>query len=224
MSMPITIYLNYRVLHRRQCCSSCLISSSLLHMLLQSLFGMLCALCIQSLALLILGTKVDADTVHAMPLILGVAKPLALEDVAQMTSAVVAHNFRPHHAQAGIWSLANSARYCVPKGRPSTARVKLVVRLVERCIAAGARIHARIGVVLVVCARAGHFCALLTEDAELLCDSVRRYSTVNSVIMSTYLVTAVLATRHPSSAPGSLCCPPCCLMIRKAHPRRGCWA
>jgi hypothetical protein len=222
--MPITIYLNCRVLHRRQSCSSCLISSSLLHMLLQSLFGLLCALCIQSLALLILGTKVDADTVHAMPLILGVAKPLALEDVAQMTSAVVAHNLRPHHAQARVWSLANSTRYCIPKGRPSTARIELMVGLVERCVAAGARVHAGIGVVLVVCARAGHFCTLLTENAELLCDGVRRHATGNSVITSTYLVTAVLATRHPSSAPGNLCCPPCCLMIRKAHPRRGCWA
>jgi hypothetical protein len=81
-------------------------------------------------SLLLLRTKVDADTVHAMPLILWVAKLLALEDVSQMPAAVVTNNLRPHHTQTRVGSLANGTRNGIPKRRPSTARVKLVVRLV----------------------------------------------------------------------------------------------
>ena len=47
---------------------------------------------------LILRAEVDADTVDTMPLVLGVAESLALENVSQVTSAVVANNLGPHHA------------------------------------------------------------------------------------------------------------------------------
>jgi hypothetical protein len=139
---------------------------------------------VQSFALLVLSAEVDADAVHAMPLILGVPEPLALEDMPKMAPAVVAHNLRPHHAETRIRSLADCARDCIPEGGPAAARIKLVVRLVEGCIAAGARVDAGVGVVLVKGAGAGRFGALLAEDAELLYDmleSVRQLERVADV-------------------------------------------
>jgi hypothetical protein len=86
--------------------------------------------CIQSFRLLILGAKVDADTVDAVPLVLGVTKALALENVPKMSTTVVAHNLRPHHAKTRVGSLTDCAGDSIPECRPSAARVKLVVRLV----------------------------------------------------------------------------------------------
>jgi hypothetical protein len=123
---------------------------------------------IQSFRLLILGAKVDANTVHAMPLVLGVSKALALENMPEMSAAVVAHNLRPHHAHCAIGPLANSARHSVPEGGPAAARVEFVVCLVERCLAAAARVDAGIGVVLVEGTGPGRLGALLSENAELL--------------------------------------------------------
>jgi hypothetical protein len=77
--------------------------------------------CIQSFRLLILGAKVDADAVHAVPLVLGVSKALTLENVPKMSATVVAHNLRPHHAHCAIGPLANSTRHGVPEGGPATA-------------------------------------------------------------------------------------------------------
>jgi hypothetical protein len=98
--------------------SSFLVSSSLVHMLLQLPSR---DSPIQSLGLLVLGTEVDANAVHTMPLVLGIAKALALEDMPKMSTTVVAHDLGPHHAQAGIGSLANSARHGVPEGGPAAA-------------------------------------------------------------------------------------------------------
>jgi len=103
-------------------------------------------------------------------LILGVSKPLALENVTQMPSAVVAYNLGPHHAQTGVRLLANSVRECVPERRPSTPRVELVVGFVERSVTSRACVDAGVRVVLVQLAGAGSLGALLAEDAELLCE------------------------------------------------------
>lgn len=84
-----------------------------------------------------------------MPFILGISKPLPLEDVPQMPAAVVAHNLGPHHAQTGIGPLSNSVREGVPEGGPPAPRVELVVGLVERRFASSARIDTSVGVVLV---------------------------------------------------------------------------
>jgi hypothetical protein len=109
-------------------------------------------------------TKVDTDTVHTVPLILRVPKPLALENMPQMPTAVIAHNLRP----SAIRSLANRVGHGVPERRPSAARVELVVRFVERRFARGARVDAGGRVVLVVFAGAGVLGTFLAEDAELL--------------------------------------------------------
>jgi hypothetical protein len=79
--------------------------------------------CIQSfrLPILILWAKVNTDTIHTMPLILGIPKALALENMSQMSAAVIAHNLRPHHAHSGIGALANSAWHRVPERWPPAA-------------------------------------------------------------------------------------------------------
>ena len=111
-----------------------------------------------------------------MSLILGVTKPLALEDMSQVSPTVIANNLRPHHAKTGVRLLSHSSRYGVPKSRPPAARVELVVCLVERRFATGALVDAGVGVVLVEFAGAGHFGAFLTEDAELLYRGVSDYA------------------------------------------------
>jgi hypothetical protein len=77
-----------------------------------------------------------------MPVILGISKLLALEDMPQMASAVIAHNLRPHHAEARVRSLSNSTWHGVPEGGPSTARVELVVCFVEGRVAGRAAVDA----------------------------------------------------------------------------------
>jgi hypothetical protein len=107
-----------------------------------------------------------------MSLILRVPEPLALEDVSQVPTAVVAYNLRPHHAQTRVRLLSNRVGECIPERRPSTPRVELVVRLVQRRVAAGTLVDASVWVVLVELAGTGHLGALLAENAELLCHTV----------------------------------------------------
>jgi hypothetical protein len=152
-------------IHAAALCSSFLISSSLVHILLQ-LPLRTCP--IQSLSLLVLGTEVDADAVHTVSLILRVSEALALENVPEMSTTVVAYDFRPHHAHAGVSSLADSARHCVPESGPAAAWVELVVCLVEGCVATGASVDTSVGVVLVKGTGTGRLCTFLAEDAELL--------------------------------------------------------
>jgi hypothetical protein len=103
-----------------------------------------------------------------MPLIFWVAKLLTLEDVPQMPAAVVAHNLRPHHTKTRIRALSNGTGNGIPKRRPSTARVKLVIRLIQWRLAAQAGIDARGRVVLVERSRARGLSPLVAQDAELL--------------------------------------------------------
>ena len=104
-----------------------------------------------------------------MPLVLWVSKPLALENVSQVSSTVIAHNLRAHHTEARVRSLADGAGNGIPERRPPAARVELVVGLVQRRLAALAGVDARGRVVLVECAGARGLGALLAQDAELLC-------------------------------------------------------
>lgn len=111
-----------------------------------------------------------------MPLILWIPESLALENMSQMASTVIAHNLGSHHAQARVGFLAYSSWHGVPEGRPSAARVELVVCFVERRVATGAAVDAGGRVVLIVFAGAGHLGALLPEDAELFCSQLSAYA------------------------------------------------
>lgn len=104
-----------------------------------------------------------------MALIRGSRVPFTLEDVAKMTPAVAADNLGALHPEGVIHMSLHGARDRVEIGRPATARLELVVCLVERSIAASAVVHALRRVVRIVLAGAGAFGAFLTEDAELLC-------------------------------------------------------
>lgn len=117
---------------------------------------------------LILRAKVNTDTVHTMSLVLWISKPLSLENMSQVTAAVVTHNLSAHHAQARVRLLSNSTGYGVPKRRPSAAGVELVVCFIERRIAAAAGVDAGVRVMLVVSAGTGGLGALFAEYAELL--------------------------------------------------------
>lgn len=94
--------------------------------------------------------------------------PLALEDVAQVTTAVCADNLSARHAEGAVLVADDGAGNAVKVGRPTAARVELVGRLVERRVAPGTCIDTRIWRVLVVLASAWAFGALFAEDAELL--------------------------------------------------------
>lgn len=144
-----------------------------------------------------------------MSLILGVTKPLALENMSQVTPTVVADNLRPHHAKTGVRLLSDSARYGIPERGPSAARVELVVCFVKGRVASGALVDTDIGAVLVVCAGTGHLGTLLSKDAELLYRRVSKCALMRRLKL-TYQAIAVLATRPQAFAPGSLCCPPYC--------------
>lgn len=122
---------------------------------------------------ILLRTKVNTNTINTMSLILRIPKPLPLKNMPQMPSTVITHNLRPHHAKARIRALAHRARHRVPESRPPAPGVEFVVCFVERGFAAAAGVDARGGVVLVVGAGAGGFGALLTEDSELLWETVR---------------------------------------------------
>jgi hypothetical protein len=169
-----------------------------------------------------------------MSLVLGVAESLPFEDMSQVATAVVAYNLRPHHSQAGVFALAHGVGNGIPECRPSASRIKLMVRFVERRVAAGAGIHARGRVVLVVFARAGHFSAFVAEDSELLCinSSVTTFSTPcaklglwERTLWVTYQDSTASAILPPSSAQGTLYCLPLFLYWnRRERLGRECWA
>ena len=93
---------------------------------------------------------------------------LALEYVAQVTTAVGAHNLRTSHAESAVLVPGDSPGDTVKVGRPAAAGAELVVGLVQRRIASGAGVDALLWVVLVKLASSGSLCTLLPQDAELL--------------------------------------------------------
>lgn len=116
-------------------------------------------------SLTIAGLELEADAVNAVALIRGGREPLALEDMAQVSSTGIAHNLDP--VAVGIRVSSNSSGDRIKESRPATARVELGRRGVQGCLAARTRVHALVRV-LVVLARVGSLGALLAQDTELL--------------------------------------------------------
>lgn len=102
--------------------------------------------------------------------------------MAQMATAVAAHNLCSLHAKRPIGVSRHSAWNRIEEGRPSAARLELVVRLVEGRVAASASVGALLGVVLVIFAGKGGFGALLAQNAELLCS--RKVSVSHLTLMA----------------------------------------
>lgn len=95
-------------------------------------------------------------------------KALALEDVAEVAAAFGADDLGPEHSPGAILVPGDSARQAVEVGRPPTARLELVVGLVQRRIATSTAVHALGGVVLVILPGSRRLSALLPENSELL--------------------------------------------------------
>ncbi len=106
--------------------------------------------------------KLQADTVHAMPLVCGCRISLALEYVSEVSTTVGADDLRARHAEGAIRVSCHSTWNIVEICRPATSTLELVVGFVERRIAASASVDTSIGQVLVVLAGEGGFGALFT--------------------------------------------------------------
>lgn len=113
--------------------------------------------------------ELQTDTVHTVPLVRRRRIALSLENVSQMASTVRTHYLGPLHAKGVVRMSRHSARQAVEVGGPSAARFKLMICLVEWCIAPSASVDALRGHVLIVFACEGSFGALFAEDAELFC-------------------------------------------------------
>ena len=86
-----------------------------------------------------------------------------------MPATITAHDLRPAHAQRPILMPRHRTRDAVKVRRPAAAGLELVLRGVQRRVAARAVVRAGAGRVLVVGACEGGFGRGLPEDAELLC-------------------------------------------------------
>lgn len=93
---------------------------------------------------------------------------LALEDMAKVTTAVSADNFRPLHAKRVIHVSGHSSGNRVKVCGPSTARLELMVGSVKRRITTGAIVDALGRVMGVIFACTGTLGTLFAENAELL--------------------------------------------------------
>ena len=116
---------------------------------------------------LILRREVDAHAVDAVALVRGRGVALALEDVAQVPTAVGTDDLGAPHAKGAVGVAGDGPRDAVKVRRPAAARLELVVGRVQRRLAAGAGVDACVGEELVVLAGPRGLSALLTEDAEL---------------------------------------------------------
>lgn len=115
--------------------------------------------------------KPQTDTVDTMPLIGGSRKALALKDVAEVTSAVTADNLCALHAEGIIDVSLDSTGNRIEVSGPATARLELMIGRVQGRIATSAVVNTCGRVVGVVFTRSCALCALLSENAKLLCIS-----------------------------------------------------
>jgi len=115
-------------------------------------------------------SELQADTVHAMPLIDRGCITFSFEDVAKMATTVAADNLSSLHAKGAIRVSRHCARDGIEICRPTAARLELVVCLVERRIAASAGVDTLLGHVLVIFSCSWSFGTLLSENPELFYD------------------------------------------------------
>lgn len=113
--------------------------------------------------------KRQTDRVHTMPLICRGIVALALEDMAQMATAVTTHDLRPLHTERVVCVSGDGTGDTVEIGRPAAARLEFVVCRVERRVATGAVVGPARWLVLVVLAGEGGFGAFFAQDTELFC-------------------------------------------------------
>jgi hypothetical protein len=116
---------------------------------------------------LVILTKLQTNPVNTMPLIRRRIVSLSLKHMPQMAPTVTAHDLRPLHAKGAVRMPRHGTRDAVKvRGPPATA-LELMVGLIERRLAGGARVDARVRVMLVEFVGEGRLGALFAEDAEL---------------------------------------------------------
>lgn len=103
-----------------------------------------------------------------MPLVRRRREPLTLEHMAQVPAAVSASDLDALHEEAAVLVALHRAGDAVEVGGPAAAALELVRGLVQGRVAAGARVDALGGVVLVEGAGARRLGSLLAQDAELI--------------------------------------------------------
>lgn len=103
-----------------------------------------------------------------MPLIRRRSIAFSLEHMAQMPTAITAHDLGATHAKRAIGVASDRSRDSVEECGPAAAGLKFVVGFVEWSVAGGAGVDAGGGVVLVVFTGVGGFGSFLTDDTELL--------------------------------------------------------
>lgn len=130
---------------------------------IQSSLRLFCRL---SRSTLVLG-KTQTDAVHTVTLISGGRISFTLEDMAEMTSTVIADDLGALHAKGIVHMSLHSTGNRIKVSGPATTGLELVIGCVKRRITPGAVVHALGRMVLIVLAGTGAFCALLTKNAEL---------------------------------------------------------
>lgn len=113
--------------------------------------------------------KAQTNAVDTVALVRWRWESLAFKNMSKMASAVITDNFGPLHSKCVVDMSLNSTGDRIKVGRPATARLELVVGLVERCVAAGAVIDTLSGVVGVIFTSTSRLSALFTENPELRC-------------------------------------------------------
>lgn len=105
----------------------------------------------------------------------------SFEHMAQVPTAITAYDLYPFHAECAICVSRHSSWNRIEEGGPSTARLELVVGLVERGVASSAGICTFVWVVLVVFAGEWCFCAFLSKDAKLFYGHTRVSTTLMDI-------------------------------------------
>lgn len=118
---------------------------------------------------ILLVVEFQADAVDTMPLVGRRGVTLSLEDMAQVPSAIRTHNLGALHAKGRVRMSGYGAGNTVEIRGPAASRLELVVRRVQRCVAAGAGVDTGGWRVFIVFARERRFCALFPENPELFC-------------------------------------------------------
>jgi len=112
--------------------------------------------------------ELQADAIHAMPLVRRRIVTLPLEHMSQVSATVGADDLRPGHPEGAVCMPRHGAGDVVVVGGPAAAGLEFVVRGVEWRVARSAGVDTGLGHVFVILAGEGSFGAFFADDAELL--------------------------------------------------------
>lgn len=156
-----------------------------------------------------------------MPLICWRGISFSLENMSQMSSTIRTNNLGSLHSESTIGMPGHSTWDVVEICWPPTARLELVVCLVEWCIAACAGVYSCLWGVFVIFASTWCFSALLSQDSKLFYSSLVMGLSSQWLQKEFYLLTELLATHHRSSGLDKTSWVYCCCLCWKDSIKRG---